>query len=41
MDVYGQVIVERLNIVLEAEMGATWSAEDPMPEPVERIDFAR
>ena len=41
VDVCGQVIVERVNIVLEAEMGATWNAEDPMPETIERTDFAR
>jgi hypothetical protein len=41
MDVYEQVVVERLKIVLEAEMCATWNAEEPMPKTMERIDFAR
>jgi hypothetical protein len=41
VDVYVQVTVERVKIVLEAEMDATWTAEEPMRMTTETIDFAR
>jgi hypothetical protein len=41
VDVYVQVTAERVKIVLEAEMDATWSAEEPMRMTMERINFAR